>query len=60
MENKKNVYRINSKMYNYVGVYCTPYSTIYTYQEIESGEKFCIEEQTLEEIEQEKKVWCIE
>ncbi len=60
MENKKNFYRINNKMYNYVGYTDTPYSTLHYYQEIDSDEKFCIEEQTIKEIEDEKKAWNIE
>ena len=60
MTNKNNFYRINGKTYNYVNGYDTPYSYIYVYKCTETGEKFCIEEQTNEDLEDERKAWDIE
>jgi hypothetical protein len=54
MTNKKNNYRINGKIYKFIKGYDSPYSYIYVFQEIDTGEKFCIEEQSPEEIQEEK------
>ena len=59
MENRKHLYRIDGKMYKYIMSNDAPYSTIHTYQEIENGDKFFIEEQTEEEIQDEKNAWNI-